>query len=126
MYQVFKDNGQSLPGEEEVLRTQKPNLKVYFYPFKGPSYLTLPKLGAPQLVLQPILPIETLKKYLASKFENLKPEDLELYCKNQVLPDHYKLNDVAKIHKFGDNKNIIHYMRKQAEVNNNSNNINNI
>jgi hypothetical protein len=113
MYRAFRDNKQSLPGENEILNTQVPSVKVYLYPFKTDQpILALPKLAAPQLVLQKILPMETLKKYLASKFQGVAAEDIQLLFKNQNIPDNFKLQDCEKQYGFSENKNIIHYMRR--------------
>lgn len=113
MYLAFRDNKQSLPGENEILNTYPPSVKVYLYPFKTTNTNeALPKLNAPQLVLQRVLPMETLKKYLASKFSGIEPDDIVLLFKNQIIPDHFKLQDAERIYAFGEGKNIIHYMRK--------------
>lgn len=117
MYRAFKDNKQSLPGESEILNTQTPSVKIYLYPFKTTNQsMTLPKLAAPQLVLQKILPMETLKKYLSSKFENINADEIQLYFKNFEVPDHFKLQDVEKQYGFSENKNIIHYSKKEQMV----------
>ena len=117
MYKAFKDNRQSLPGENEILNTQTPSVKVYLYPWKTdqPS-LALPKLAAPQLVLQKILPMDTLKKYLASKFEGIKPEEITLLFKNQEIPKDFKLQDAERFYGFNDTKNIIHYMKATPSI----------
>lgn len=121
MYTAFKDIKQSLPGESEILvKTQTPSVKVYLYPFKAAqSNLILPKLAAPQLVLQRILPILTLKKYLSSKFEkdgiNISPDEITILYKNQCIPDHFKLGDAENIYKFAiDKQTVFHYMRNES------------
>jgi|LauGreDrversion4_2_1035121.scaffolds.fasta_scaffold974721_1 hypothetical protein len=120
MYTAFKEIKQSLPGESEILvKTQTPSVKVYLYPFKtDQSNLALPRLSAPQLVLQRILPILTLKKYLSSKFEKegliISPDDITILYKNQPIPDHFKLGDAESIYKFPtDKQTVFHYMRKE-------------
>lgn len=116
MYTAFRDNKENLPGDEEILKTQKPSVKVYLFPFKTDQpNLLLPKLSAPQLILQPILNIETLKKYLATKFNNtIHPNEISILYKNQEIPDYFTLKDIEKIYTFSD-KNVLHYMRKQPE-----------
>ena len=116
MFKAFRDNKQNLPGDEEILKTQKPSIKIYLYPFKADNpNLMLPKLSAPQLILQPILNIETLKKYLSSKFEaSVQPPDIIIMYKNQVMRDDYTLKDIDKIFSFSD-KNIFHYMKKNSD-----------
>ncbi len=129
MYTAFKEVKQSLPGESDVLvKTQTPSVKVYLYPFKtDQSNLKLSPLAAPQLVLQRILPISTLKKYLASKFssgsEVVNADDIEILYKNQIIGDHHKLGDAENIYKFDpDKKTIFNYMRKQRQNSNEKNN----
>jgi hypothetical protein len=119
MYQAFRDGKQNLPGDEEILKTQKPSVKVYLYPFKSDQpNARLPKLAATQLILQPILNIETLKKYLAMKFESaVKPEEISIMYKNIELQDHFTLKDVEKLYQFSE-KNIFHYMKKTSIIDN--------
>jgi len=114
MYAAFHEHKQNLPGEDEILKTQKPSVKVYLYPFKSDNpNLILPKSQAPQLILQPILNIETLKKYLASKFEgNISPNEISILFKNIEMKDYYTLKDIDKIHIFSQEKNIFHYQKK--------------
>jgi len=113
MYTAFRENQQSLPGDEEVLKNQKPSIKVYLYPFKhNDQNLCLPKLESPQLILQPIINIEALKKYLSTKFKGVKPAEITILFKNHELPEHYKLIDVEKIFTFSQEKTVLHYCKK--------------
>ncbi len=113
MYTAFRDNQQSLPGDEEILKNQKPSIKVYLYPFKATQQnMCLPKLESPQLILQPIINIEALKKYLSTKFKDVKPAEIMILFKNQEMPEHYKLKDIDKIYNFSHEKTVFHYMKK--------------
>jgi hypothetical protein len=114
MYSAFRDNNQSLPGDEEILKNQKPSIKVFLYPFKAAQpNMILPSLNSPQLILQPIINVETLKKYLSSKFGNgIKPSDISILFKNQDIPDYYTLKNIEEIYNFTTEKTIFHYMRK--------------
>jgi hypothetical protein len=125
MYSAFRENKQSLPGDEEILKNQKPSMKVYLYPFKSDQpNLILPKLNSPQLILQPIISIEALKKYLGSKFnDNPKASEISILYKNQDIPDYYTLKDVEKIFSFNTDKTVLHYMRKSAPTNEEINNV---
>lgn len=113
MYSTFHNNKQNLPGENDILKIDKPSVKMCLYPFKAenPSSL-LPKLSTPVLILQPILNVETIKKYLASKLENVQPVEIEILYKNQVMPDNYTLKDISKLFNFSGDKNVLHYMKK--------------
>ena len=45
MYESFRNKGQNLPDDEELLKLQKPSLVIYLYPFKFENPLQqLPKL----------------------------------------------------------------------------------
>jgi hypothetical protein len=121
MYSAFRDNKQNLPGDEEILKNQKPSLKVYLYPFKSDIPMNLlPKLQSPQLILQPQMSIEALKKYLVQKLSpsvtNL--EEVIILYKNQEIPNHYTLKDIQKIFGFSDDKTIFNYMKKQIQQTN--------
>ncbi len=124
MYKTFREKNQNLPGDEEILKTQKPTIKVYLYPFKDSNpKLILPKLAAPQLVLQEILPIETLKKYLVGKLTgDFKHEEIEILFKNNPVRDDFKLRDVGRHYGFGE-KNIFHYRINPEFVSNFQNKI---
>jgi hypothetical protein len=122
MYAAFRDNQQSLPGDEEILKNQKPSIKVYLYPFKSTQpNECLPKLDSPQLILQPIINVEALKKYLSTKFKDVKPADIIILFKNQQMPDHYKLSDIDKIYHFPQDKTVFHFMKKIVSDNGENN-----
>ena len=105
IFQVFREAKQALPGDEEFIKNQKPNVKIHMYPFKGEFHDNqLQKLSSPQLLLQSSINIESLKKYLIKKLDlTMRIDDISILYKNQDLKNEYTLKDIERI--FGDFSN---------------------
>lgn len=114
MYKAFKDNNESLPGEESVLQIAEPSIKINLLPIKvDTSDIVLPKLSVTHVVLQPNMTIEAIKKYVAAKLNmDYTPKDIDIMFKNQILKDYLTLKDVNEIYHFSTEKNILHYAKK--------------
>ena len=70
MYAAFRENNESLPGDEEILK--KPSVKIYLYPLPSdPVDQALPKLASCQLIVQKNMTIDALKKYLLKRMNVL-------------------------------------------------------
>ncbi len=114
MYAAFRENNESLPGDEELLK--KPSVKMYLYPFPTASQdMALPKLTNCQLIVQKNMTIDALKKYLVKKFENLSisTKDVTIYFKNQIMKNEFSFKDIDIIYKFRDDKVIFYYSRNK-------------
>jgi len=113
IFMAFRENKQALPGDEEVAKNQKPNIKIHMYPFKGDvSENQLQKLASPQLLLQNSINIEALKKYLIKKLEvDMVPENISILYKNQDLKNEYTLKDIEKIYGYSNEKIIFNYSK---------------
>lgn len=115
MYQAFKDAKQNLPGDEEILKTHKPNVKIYLYPMKtGNSLKDLPKLTSPQLIVQANMTIESLKKYLMQKFatEITDKDEVIVVYKGRELKNEWSLRDVDRMIPFDSEKTVMHFYKK--------------
>jgi len=120
MYRIFRDNKQSLPGDEEIMKTQKPSIKIVLQPLSTEnSELSLPKLEYSQLILQPNMVIESLKKYIKKKFEDkVDPNyQVSLSYKNIEMLDHYTIKDIERIYSFTGEKTIFYYAKKLKSSN---------
>ena len=116
MYESFRNKGQNLPDDEELLKLQKPSLVIYLYPFKFENPLQqLPKLKNVKLILQPNMTIEVLKKYLVTKLNNVLKsiEEIEFCYKNNRLLNHYTLKDIETIYNLSKDKIVLHYVKRE-------------
>ena len=119
MFKIFRENKQSLPGDEEIIKNQKPSIKIVLQPMSTEDLtLRLPKLELSQVILQPNMIVESLKKYLKTKFDDFNYEEISIFYKNIEMPDHYTIKDIERIYSFSGEKTIFYYTRK----NNNSHN----
>ncbi len=116
MYKIFRENNQSLPGDEEIMKTQKPSIKIILQPLSTENQeLSLPKLECSQLILQPNMVIESLKKYLKKKFEDKVDSsnyEVSLSYKNIEMLDHYTIKDIERIYSFTGEKTIFYYAKR--------------
>lgn len=120
MYRIFRDNKQSLPGDEEIMKTQKPSIKIVLQPLSiENNELSLPKLEYSQLILQPNMVIESLKKYIKKKLEDkIDPNyQVSLSYKNIEMLDHYTIKDIERIYSFTGEKTIFYYSKKSRSSN---------
>ena len=130
IYQVFREVKQALPGDEEISKIQKPNVKIHMYPFKGEYQDNqLQKLSAPQLLLQSNINVESLKKYLIKKLDlDMQIDDISILYKNQNLKNEYTLKDIERIFGgFSNEKIVFNYSKAiyaTAITTNESSNIN--
>jgi hypothetical protein len=125
MYLSFKQNGQSLPGEEDILKDTKQVFYIMLFPFKCdiPSSV-LPPLPTPQVNISPEMSIDALKKYLFTKLrDRVQSEDeIVILYKNQEMPNHYTVSSIGRTYGFPDDKIVFNYMKckqkqnKQSEV----------
>lgn len=117
MYKIFRDNKQSLPGDEEIMKSQKPSIKIVLQPLiLEESENILPKLEYSQLTLQPNMIIESLKKYIKKKLESkIDPDyDVSITYKNIEMLDHYTIKDIERIYSFTGEKTIFYYYKKPS------------
>jgi len=117
MYKIFRDNKQSLPGDEEIMKSQKPSIKIVLQPLIiDDKENILPKLEYSQLTLQPNMVIESLKKYIKKKLENkIDPNyDVSISYKNIEMLDHYTIKDIERIYSFTGEKTIFYYCKKAS------------
>lgn len=120
MYRIFRENKQSLPGDEEIMKTQKPSIKIVLQPLITENHeLSLPKLESSQLILQPNMVIESLKKYIKKKLEDkVDPHyEVSLSYKNIEMLDHYTIKDIERIYSFTGEKTIFYYSKKHNPSN---------
>lgn len=101
MYAAFRANGQPLPGDEEVLKNQKPNEKV--------TLRALSDVNAEQrlddlettIFVQGKMTIEAIKKYIFNRLKTAKLdnfEEIELFSANSItLGNEMSIKDVQKI-----------------------------
>ncbi len=119
MYKIFRDNKQTLPGDDEIMKSQKPSIKIVLQPLISEKIETvLPKLEYSQLTLQPNMIIESLKKYIKKKLEN-KIEtniDVSISYKNIEMLDHYTIRDIERIYSFTGEKTIFYYSKKDSFI----------
>ena len=116
MYEAFRNKGQYLPDDEEVLKLQKPSLVIYLYPFKCENPLQqLPKLKNVKLILQPNMTVEVLKKYLVTKLNSVLKsiEEIEFCYKNTKLQNHYTLKDIESSYNLSKDKYVLHYVKRE-------------
>jgi hypothetical protein len=112
MYAAFRENNESLPGDEEILK--KPSVKIYLYPLpEHPPESSLPRLVSSQLIVQRNMTICALKKYLVKKFEDLvsDPETIIIYFKNMKMRNEFSFKDVDRLYKFQDDKVVFFYSK---------------
>jgi hypothetical protein len=129
MYEAFRNKGQTLPDDEELLRLQAPSLVIYLYPFKCENPMQqLPKLKNVKLVLQPNMTIEVLKKYLVTKLNQVLKsiEEIDVCYKNTRLQSHYTLKDIESIYNLPKDKIILHYVKREVFQNRKDENNTNI
>ena len=128
MYEAFRNKGQTLPDDEELLRLQAPSLVIYLYPYKCENTMQqLPKLKNVKLVLQPNMTIEVLKKYLVTKLNQVLKsiEEIDFCYKNTRLQNHYTLKDIEAIYNLPKDKIVLHYVKREVFQNRNTeNNVN--
>jgi hypothetical protein len=107
MYAAFRDNNESLPGDEEILK--KPSIKIYLYPLPCDQQ-SLPKLTNCQLIVQKNMTIDALKKYLLKKIDIITNiDDIVIYFKNQFMKNEFSFRDIDKIYHFPDDKIVLYY-----------------
>jgi hypothetical protein len=124
MYKLFRENKQTLPGDEEFSLNQKPSMRIVLLPLKSENNeLNLPKLESSMLVLQPNMTIEILKKYLKEKlktrmFNNYNDNDIDtcnynigIYYRNVEMMNHYTIRDIERIYLFTGEKTVFYYSR---------------
>jgi hypothetical protein len=112
MYTAFRENNETLPGDEESLK--KPSIKIYLQPITDvPQEKQLPRLSCPQLIVQKNMNIEAMKKYLVRKnSEDIeKAEDVKIYFKNQEMRNDLSLIDIAKIYQFSADRIVFFYCK---------------
>jgi hypothetical protein len=113
MYAAFRENNETLPGDEESLK--KPSIKIYLQPITTDIALEnqLPKLVCSQLIVQKNMNIEAMKKYLIKKIgESLeRVEDVKIYFKNQEMRNDLSLMDIAKIYQFTADRIVFFYCK---------------
>ena len=120
MYRIFRENKQNLPGDEEIMKIQKPSIKIVLQPLSTENNeLSLPKLEYSQIILQPNMVIESLKKYIKKKLEDkVDPNyELSLSYKNIEMLDHYTIKDIERIYSFTGEKTIFYYAKKPVSFN---------
>jgi hypothetical protein len=114
MYTGFRENKENLPGDEEILKSQKPTIKLYLMPFLDDnSTLQLPKMEKPQIIVPPSMTIEVLKKYLLQRLsEHVGSIDgIEIYFKNQKIQNDYTIKNVEELFKFHEDKIVFYYKK---------------
>ena len=115
MYKIFRENKQTLPGDEETMKNLKPSIKIVLQPLSSDgSEISLPKLEFSQVILQPNMVIESLKNYIKKKLEpKLEPNyDVSISYKNIEMLDHYTIKDIERIYSFTGEKTIFYYSKK--------------
>jgi hypothetical protein len=112
MYAAFRENGESLPGDEEMLK--KPSVKIYLYPHpKDQGESALPKLVSCQLIVQKNMTMEALKKYLAKKIDVITDINiLKVFFKSIEMKNEWSFRDIERMFKFSDDKIIFYYSNK--------------
>jgi hypothetical protein len=112
MYAAFRENNETLPGDEESLK--KPSIKIYLQPCTDiAAEKQLPKLSCPQLIVQKNMNIEAMKKYLVKKInEDLQNiEDVKILYKNIDMKNELSLIDIAKIYQFSADRIVFFYCK---------------
>jgi hypothetical protein len=105
-----------LPGEETILQTAEPSIKVNILPIKTDnSTLNLPKLPITHVILQPNMTIEAIKKYIATKLNmDLSWKEIDILFKNQAMKDHFTLQNINSLYHFNTDKPTLCYLKKSA------------
>ena len=113
MYAAFRENNESLPGDEEILK--KPSVKIYLYPLPSdPVDQALPKLASCQLIVQKNMTIDALKKYLLKKFEMVKDmEEINIFFKSIMMKNDFSFKDIEKIYNFPSDRIVFYYSRNK-------------
>jgi hypothetical protein len=109
MYAAFRENNESLPGDEEILK--KPSVKIYLYPLPSdPQEVALPKLTSCQLKN---MTIDALKKYLRKKFvkEVKDSEEIYVFFKNLLMKNEFSFKDIEKLYQFQSDKIVFFYSK---------------
>lgn len=133
MYRIFRENKQSLPGDEEIMKNQKPSIKIILQPLiTDEPKLRLKKLKLSQLILQPNMIIESLKKYIKVRLglSTSADNEVSLFYKNIEMLDHYTIKDIERIYSFTGEKTIFYYCKKASSqhnpISNSSQSMNNL
>jgi hypothetical protein len=113
MYAAFRENNESLPGDEELLK--KPSIKIYLYPLPSdPVDQVLPKLASCQLIVQKNMTIDALKKYLLKKFEMVEDtENINIFFKNMIMKNEFSLNNIEILYQFPTDRIVFYYSRNK-------------
>jgi hypothetical protein len=113
MYTAFRENNESLPGDEEILK--KPSVKIYLYPLPSdPQDIALPKLTSCQLIVQKNMTIDALKKYLMKKFDVIgNIEEIIVYFKNLPMKNEFSFKDIEKLYHFPEDKIVFYYSKNK-------------
>jgi hypothetical protein len=114
MYTAFRENNETLPGDEESLK--KPSIKIYLQPMAASDIAAdkqLPKLTCPQLIVQKNMNIEAMKKYLIKKIGDQieRVEDVKIIFKGQEMRNDLSLMDIAKIYQFTADRIVFFYSK---------------
>ena len=120
MYKIFRENKQSLPGDEEIIKHQKPSMKIVLKPMMTvDESIRLPKLELSKVILQPNMIIESIKKYLKIKFQEILSEEdeISIFFKEIEMLDHYTIVDIERIYFFSGEKTIFYYSKKLKKEN---------
>ena len=118
MYKIFRENKQTLPGDEEFALNQKPSIRIVLLPLQcDNTQLILPKLNSSMLILQPNMGIEILKKYLKEKFKEKIEDSFEvsIYYRNIEMMNHYTIRDIERIYLFTGEKTIFYYSKSNSK-----------
>jgi hypothetical protein len=117
MYAAFRENKENLPGDEDILKTNKPTLKINLIALKtdDPS-LQLKSIVPLQIFVPPEMTMEILKKYLVSKLDDNSVgtiNEIDVIFKNQKMRDDLSFKNIDSMFKFNDDNIIFYYMRKE-------------
>lgn len=111
MFTVFRENGESLPGDEEA-NNSKPQIKIYLHPLETEdSNLLLPEIDS-VIMVPKIFDIKSMKDYLKQKID-VGESDISITYKNQEMPDNYKMDEIDRLYGFDQDKNVFLYARKE-------------
>lgn len=112
MYEVFRENKYPLPGDPESMKKQRPSINITILPLKADNSLQiLPRIETTNIQVNPLMDIETFKKYLISKLDKMGAKldlnNLIVYYKSIEMRDDFNFKDIEKIHKFNQGEKVI-------------------
>jgi len=113
LFEVFRNNKEPLPGDEEESKNKKPTVKIYIHPLECENKnLILPKFEPQSILVPKQMDINTLKIYIGGKI-NFEPENIIVIYKEKEIPTNFIIDDIDRQYGFDEDQTIFYYCKKQ-------------